>query len=73
MKNVTVYVLAKTSTNIAFTFADLSKEVEILDVNTENKFSFNSSTKIPVEKLVSCSVTSLEWLHILITIIKKSR
>ena len=29
----------------SFTFAYLSKEVEILGVNTEKKFSFNSSTK----------------------------
>ena len=29
----------------SFTFADLSKEVEILGVNTDNKFSFNSRTK----------------------------
>ena len=41
----------------SFTFPDLNKEVEILGVNTENKFSF---TKISVEKLVRYSVTSLE-------------
>ena len=57
----------------SFTFADLSKEVEILRVNTNNKFSFNSRTKISVEKLARYSVTSLEWLHTLITIKKESR
>ena len=51
------------------TFADLSKELEILGVNTENKFNFNSSIKIVVEKLVSYSVTSLGWPLVLITII----
>ena len=56
----------------SFTFADLSKEVEILSVNTWNKFSFNSSTKIYVEKLVRYSVTSLEWPHILTRIRKES-
>ena len=57
----------------SFTFADLSKEVKIFGVSTENKFTFNSCTKISVEKLVRYSVTSLEWLHTLITIIKESR
>ena len=57
----------------SLTFADLSEEVEILGVNTKNKFSFNSSTKISVEELVRYSMTSLEWPHILITIIKESR
>ena len=57
----------------SFTFADLSKEVEILGVNTNNKFSFNSRTKISVEKLARYSVTSLEWLHTLITIKQESR
>ena len=42
-----------------FKFADLSKEVEILGVNTNNKYSFNSRTKIFLEKLVRYSVPSL--------------
>ena len=51
----------------------LSKEAETLGGNTDNKFGFKSRTKISVEKLVRYSVTSLERLHILITIIKGSR
>ena len=47
--------------------------MEILGVNSENKFSLNSSAKISVEKLVRYSVNSLEWPHIFITIIKDSR
>ena len=51
----------------------LSKDAEILGANTDNKFSFKSRTKISVEKLVRYSVTSLERLRTLITIIKESR
>ena len=69
MKNATVYVLAKLLTKIVLHLQ--FKQVETLGVSTNNKFSFNSRTKISVEKLVRYSVTSLEWLHILITIIKK--
>ena len=47
--------------------------MEILVANTDNKFSFNRRSKIPVEKLVRYSVTSLEWLHTLITIKKEPR
>ena len=46
--------------------------MEILGVTTDNKFSFDSSIKIAVEKLVTYSVTYLGWLHTLMTIIKKS-
>ena len=53
-------------------FANLSKEVETLGVNTDSKFSFKDRTKISVQKLVRCSMTSLEWLHTLIMIIKES-
>ena len=53
-------------------FENLSKEVEILGVNTDSKFSFKGRTKISVQKLVRYSMTSLEWLHTLITIIKES-
>ena len=71
MKNITVYVLTKTLTN-GFKFADISKEEKILRENTENKFNFNSRTKTSVEKLVRYSVTFLEWVNTLITIIKES-
>ena len=47
--------------------------MEILVANTDNKFSFNRRSKIPVEKLVRYSVTSLEWLHTLIKIKKEPR
>ena len=44
----------------SFAFAYLRNEVEILGANTDNKFSFNSCTKIFVEKLFKCSVNTLE-------------
>ena len=72
MKNVTVYVLTKTLIN-GFKFADISKEEKILRENTDNKFNFNSRTKTSVEKLVRYTVTFLEWVNTLITIIKESR
>ena len=67
MKNIAVYVLAKILTSV-----DLSREVEILGANTNNKFSLNSRTKTSLEKLIRYSLTSLEWVHTLITIIKNS-
>ena len=43
----------------------LSKEVELLGLL--GKFSFISRTKTSVENLVRYSLTSVEWVHTLIT------
>ena len=57
----------------SFAFANLRKEMEILGANTDNKFSFNSFTKISVENLAKCLVTSLEELQTLKTNKKEFR
>ena len=55
MKNIAVYVLTKILASVY-----LSKEVEILAANTDNKFSYNSRTRPSVDNLVRYSLTSLE-------------
>ena len=68
MKQIAVCELAKTLASV-----DLSQEVKILAVNTDNKCSFNNRTKTSVEKLVRYSLKSLELVYTLITTIKESR
>ena len=61
-----------TNIKAKFIYPNLLKEVEILNVNSVNKFSFNGRIKASIEQLVKYSESSLEWLRTLITIMKES-
>ena len=61
-----------TNIKAKFIYPNLRKEVEILNVNSVNKFSFNGRIKASIEQLVKYSESSLEWLRTLITIMKES-
>ena len=49
-----------TNIKAKFIYPNLLKEVEILNVNSVNKFSFNGRIKASIEQLVKYSESSLE-------------